>query len=142
MDNKSRIRWQKRRNLDEAEVVLGVVGGGAIQFACVQLTICLGLLDYVKNLETDSLLSLVINIFALVNLFAFVGLIIIGLFIFVKSRYLLIVLIPFSIIGLMAIPSGPICYIFIVRELWIYMHNYFPFDKNQMFNLEDKADDT
>ena len=82
------------------------------------------------------------DIYILINIVSFWGLFIIGLFVVCQSRYVLFVLIPFSIIGLMAIPTGTVIYIALVKVLWKFMPLYFPFDRKQRFDGETKADDT
>ena len=76
------------------------------------------------------------------QLFTFVGLLIIGLFVIYQSRYVLFVLIPFSIIGLMSFPFGTVFYLFLLKGLWKFIPLYYPFDRKQRFSREDKADDS
>jgi hypothetical protein len=78
----------------------------------------------------------------LLHIISFLGLIIIGLFMVCRSRYVLIVLIPFSLIGLITIPYGTIFYIFFLRGLWRFIPLYFPFDRKQRLSNAGKSDDT
>lgn len=108
------------------------VGGGAIFWGVIGIFSSLPPLFIVvmRTMQIGTSLGDYFTLaYMLMHLFAFVGLVLIGLFVIYRSRYVLFILIPFSIIGLMTIPTGTAVYITLLRGLWKFMPLYFPFDK-------------
>lgn len=108
---------------------ISLLGGNAIIYGILGFLPLLAFWNKIKYIGTINNTALEILAYLYI-LFPF-GLLFIGILILLRSRFLLLILLPLSVIGLITFPYGTIYYIFFLREFWLFHKLYYPFNRKE-----------